>query len=532
MSENIIGNTEDWQTTDDEAFDGNHSLSIGYESNATLIIELPEDLTQGSEVSPTLFSIVARCADDGKGKAGLRILTGTDSHEADDLIPLKQVSCSESWEKFSFTLPAGTRYVAIAHTAGTAQAYLDAICADIQATGHAYAYDIYRDGTKLNDQPVSTVSYTDTNLRPGTYTYQVRAYYLSSCISNLSEAVSVCVDYTNGAQKPGQLSVERTETGNMLRWSEPALGEATSLQWHSGTPHDAAGMPSGGAFYAGVQWTPDELKPYAALSLSEVSVYINQIPDALYLLVYEGNTLRHMQFVPTLKQYSYNTITLDRPLAINPDKTLRVVAYIEHNEISVPLGYDEGPARTGRGDLYSRDGNTWETLTDNDIDGNWNISLLLSAYAAEGTASATPSGADAFKGYNVYCNNAQLNAAPLQTTEYHDEAAHTSRYIEYYVSAIYAQSGEVKSNTVRLLSLTDISNATAEGITFAHQGNYLHIDGIGSLTAISLCDAGGRMVYAAQASAGKRHTIDTSHLPDGAYILRAGTASCKVLIGR
>lgn len=528
-----ISRSHDWTTTDDEAFDGNLSLMANHESEASLVLTLDETLVESSEASPTKFSFVARCADDSKGKAQLRVLTGTDSYEQSNLIPLKQVSCSENWEKFTYTLPVGTRYVVIEHSRETAAAYLDAICADAANTGHAYAYDIYRDGTKLNDQPVSTVSYTDANLRPGTYNYQVRAYYLSSCTSELSQPVSVIVDYTNGAQKPGQLSVERTETGNMLRWSEPALGEATNLQWHSGTPHDAAGMPSGGSFYAGVQWTADELKPYASLSLSDVSLYINQIPDALYLLVYEGSTLKHMQYVPTLKQYSYNTITLKEPLAINAEKTLRVVAYIEHNEISVPLGYDEGPARTGRGDLYSRDGFTWETLTDNDIDGNWNITLQLSAYADKNTTStATPTGADVFKGYNVYCNNMQLNAAPLQATEYHDEATHPGRYIEYHVAAIYALTGEVKSNTVRLLSLTDITGTMVEGIKFAHEGNHLHITGITKPTTITLHDAAGRMVYAAQATGGKHHTIDTSHLPEGTYILRAGTASCKVLISR
>ena len=531
----MVKECENWTATTDEAFDGNLSLTAQYGSEASIVFALDESLANISEASPTQFSFVARCADDAKGKAQLRILTGTDSYEQSNLIPLKQVSCSESWEKFTCSLPAGTRYVVIEHNRTSAAAYLDAICADAANTGHAYAYDIYRDGTKLNDQPVSTVSYTDTNLRPGTYNYQVRAYYLSSCISELSEPVSVTVDYTNGAQKPGQLSVERTATGNMLRWSEPALGEATQLQWHSGTPHDAAGMPSGGAFYAGVQWSADELKPYAALSLSDVSLYINQIPDALYLLVYEGNTLKHMQYVPSLKQYSYNTITLKEPLAINAEKTLRVVAYVEHNEISVPLGYDEGPARTGRGDLYSRDGFTWETLTDNDIDGNWNITLMLSAYADKNTAStasAASTGIDAFKGYNVYCNNTRLNATPLQTTEYHDEATHTGRYIEYHVAAIYALTGEVKSNTVRMLSLTDITGTLAEGITFAQDGNKLHINGITKPTAITLHSAAGRMVYATQAAGGKRHTIDTSHLPEGAYILRAGTATCKVLISR
>jgi len=67
-------------------------------------------------------------------------------------------------------------------------------------------------------------------------------------------------------------------------------------------------------------------------------VYINQIPEALFLLVYENNTLVRQQYVPTLKQYASNTIPLDEPLKVDETKDLRVAVYVEHNEITVPLG--------------------------------------------------------------------------------------------------------------------------------------------------------------------------------------------------
>ena len=197
---------------------------------------------------------------------------------------------------------------------------------------------------KLNSEPVTSVSYTDHNLLPGTYKYQVSALYKTSGLSELSDAVTVNVDYSNNYQAPGQLSAEKVSGGIRLDWSAPALGDAVNLKWHSGTVHDAAGIPSGGAFYAGVQWSAEDLVPYESLSLSEVEVYVNQLPDQMFLLVYEGNDLVRQQYVPTLKQYSFNSIKLDKPLPLTSGRTLRVVIYVQHNEITVPLGYDEGPA--------------------------------------------------------------------------------------------------------------------------------------------------------------------------------------------
>ena len=126
--------------------------------------------------------------------------------------------------------------------------------------------------------------------------------------------------------------MEETAEGRNLTWQTPALGEPIYLRWHDGSCYDAGGQQNGGAFFAGANWFAEDLKNYSNLQLSDVEVYINQVPDALYLLVYQNNTLVRQQFVPTLKQYSFNTIHLEEPLQIDPSKSMRVAVYVEHNE--------------------------------------------------------------------------------------------------------------------------------------------------------------------------------------------------------
>ena len=543
-----------WLVTDAMAYHGNKSIYATKGNEAWLIIPLnkPEQ--------DMVLSFVARNHDDHFGNGNLRLFTSDLGNNLGDFIPLGSVTTTEAWKRYEFTIEAGTDYLAICHEAGATTQYIDAIALDERAIGQAYGYDIMRDGKLLNDQLITDVSFTDRNLEPGSYNYQVRAHYLSSCVSEYTEAVSIDVDYSNGCQKPGMLFVEPLNEGYNLSWSAPALGDAVSLKWHNGTAHDAAGMPSGGAYYAGVQWNSEELKHYEKMSLSEVELYINHIPDALFLLVYEGDNLIAQQYVPNLKQYSFNTIELHHPLLINTNKTLRVVAYVEHNEISIPLGYDEGPGKVGRGDLYSTDGKNWSTLNANDIDGNWNITLGLRAYADKGMGKApqkvesmefvpmenvstetirgqrlpqeATSERNAFEGYNVYCNSYRLNEEPIFDTFFIDENTHMGNYYEYQVKAIYSGCGEVGSNVVRVAAQSGIEDKHNDGIAIYTQQGRIYIEGLAANTQVILFDASGKVVHSDVSIDELTYVINATLLPEGIYFVQAASEYRKVVITR
>lgn len=468
----------------EEGYSGNCSLEAPVETASTFV--LPISKTYDSDIA---FSLVARNTNDDEGAGTIRVYTSSSTDNDDDFVSLTTLTTTEAWHQYQLTLPVSTRYVKLYCPSAYASQLIDAVSVNASQAGQIYGYDIMRDGQQLNgSEPVSGVTYTDHNLMPGTYSYQVRAYYDNASVSDWSSAVEAVVDYSNGHQAPGQLSVTAADEGYTLSWTAPALSGVKELRWHNGVSYSAAGMPSGGSYYAGVQFDTDDLADYASLSISEVSFYINQVPTVLYVQLYQGTDLVFEKYVPTLKQYSMNTVALDKPIRVNAQKSLRAVVYVEHNSITVPLGYDEGPAKTGRGDLYSSDGSTWSTLTDNDIDGNWNITIGLQPYASDGTSSgsAAPrrgntverymrhgtattqgtttvpttsaykvaqSASSLFDGYNVYCNGDQLNDSPLSVdaTQYADTQQHKGRYYEYQVKAIYPDYGEVGSNVVRVM---------------------------------------------------------------------------------
>ena len=460
-------------------------------------------------------------------------------------------------------LPEGTEYIGLAKAAGNPDQYIDGVSFYKEAPQtDCYGFDIYRNGEKITASPVQGISYVDHNLLIGHYDYQVKLVTKNSAESELSDAVSLDLYYDNGSLAPTTLRVENNGDSRNLTWQTPALGEPIYLRWHNGNCYDAAGQPNGGAFFAGVNWFAEDLKEYGHLALSDVEVYINQIPDALYVLVYQNNTLVRQQFVPSLKEYAFNTIHLDEPLPIDPTKSLRVAVYVEHNKITVPLGYDKGPARSGRGDLYSSDGISWSTMEDSgaDIDANWNISIGLSPYAPASSAKARKQGAEvltfkpkanvsaaplkvahvaqgatsqknAFLGYNVYLNGDKLNNSYISGNSYTDKSSVVGNYLEYQVAAAYSVTGEQYSNKVTLV-VTGIDGVTADKLKVTVAGSTLRIVGAHTGDKVAVYAADGKMVAHSVVTDDYVQNISLSSLTAGTYIVKVGHDTVKVRVSR
>lgn len=586
----------DWQNTGnlwtatDLHYHGNVGIKAERNSNADLVIPVGSNRWIG--FFARMQTSAATTGSDGAPTAPLYVYTSVEGTNPEDFILLDEFNVPEQWQSMSLALPAGTRYVSIRHASGDA-VVVDAIrLNETEPQSSVWGYDILRDGTQINDQPVEDVSFIDHNLKPGVYSYQVRQHSVTSAVSPLSKEVTLNLDYSNGGQAPEHLRITNYNSSEVgLAWNAPALGNAINLKWHTGNSYDAAGLPSGGSFFAAVRWSAADLANYAHLSLSEVEVYINQIPDALFLLVYQGSNLVRRQYVPQLKQYSFNTIRLDEPLPIDATKELRVVIYVEHNEITVPLGYDEGPARTGYGNLYSNDGVTY-TTTDNEDTGiyaNWNITIGLKPYAdtqkgkrlsqpvedaatssrqfpmtikdaatvtdgsswssvsgisatvTEASASvATPllskaagiratSAVNTFEGYNIYANNELVNATPIFQTSYTDYTNYTIfPYVQFKVSAVYSQLGEVFSNVVVLDTNSADGIETITGSTFsvAVEGSTVSIIGAREGSQYRILNAAGQQYVSGTITSG--HVEVPLTVPAGIYVVKVDAENIKI----
>lgn len=544
-----------WTATSAEAFEGSMSMHAAKGEAAFGVIP-----AEGMKY----LRLAARNADDHDGNGSISFYYSTGGTDRENFIRLESVATSESWQDVLCELPAGTEYVAVAKDAAQPAQYIDDVALYNDAPqSNLYGFDIYRNGTKINSQPVSDIAYVDHNLLPGKYEYEVTLTTKTAAVSEKSAPVSLDLYYDNGSLAPTNLRVSQTDEGNRLSWQFPALGEPVYLRWHDGYNYDAGGLSNGGAFFAGAKWFASDLKGYGSLALSDVEVYINQIPEAMFLLVYENNTLVRQQFVPTLKQYSFNTIHLDEPLPVDESKDLRVAVYIEHNEITVPLGYDRGPARSGRGDLYSSDGVTWSTMEDSgsSVDANWNISIGLSPYSnslpgtqakaprkalqfvpkrtAAGSAfrtvsakTATPSEKNVFGGYNVYRNGDRINSAVTTDTTFVDASPADAKYLSYQVSAVYTVAGEKFSDKVTVVA-TGIGSVSGEnGVKVKTEGSSLVITGARAGDRITLYTADGKQLASVVAADAYSQSLDISSVTAGVYVVKVGRDTFKLSVSR
>ena len=555
-----------WRITTDRAYHGKLSISANRDDEAILVI--PAE-------SMGWMSLFAKNADDHYGSGNIQILSSEDD-VIDNFILVDEFSTTELWSECNVELPAGTRYVMVRKPAGIPMGYVDGIRLNSMAPdSKVWGYDVFRDGKQLNTSSIRSVSYMDHNVTPGMYTYQARQQSVTAAISPLSELFCLDLQYSNGGQVPENFRVLDYQPGRTeLAWETPALGETLYLKWHTGNTYDAAGLPNGGSFYAGVRWLASDLKDYAHLTLSEVEVYINLVPDALYLLVYQGKDLVSTQYVHDLKQYSFNRITLDKPIKMDTSRDLRVIVYVEHNEITVPLGYDEGPAVTGRGNIYSTDGTSWTTLDgeDSGIDGNWNISIGLKPFldvkakAQKSTVedqSVAPqfaeyvdfdsdaivphkvkatalqfatshydgqrSSLNTLDGYNVYANNAKVNAELIKGTCYTDTNDYSKYpFVQFKASAVYSLLGEVFTPTVTI-STTGVETMWNSYVRVGSRDGRLNVVGAQKGDSVKVFDTNGRQLYVGTASGSELFTLP-QQFPVGIYVVSVGTYTCKGVV--
>lgn len=97
----------------------------------------------------------------------------TDFVEADGF---KEISAGTVWTKYEVTLPAGAKYFAI-HSNGKGPwiQFFDDFNMWIKGADNftLSGYNVYRDGSRLNENPFNTTSFSDNEPLPGVHTYAV-----------------------------------------------------------------------------------------------------------------------------------------------------------------------------------------------------------------------------------------------------------------------------------------------------------------------------------------------------------------------
>ena len=178
--------------------------------------------------------------------------------------------------------------------------------------------------------------------------------------------------------------------------SSPNLTKDATLRYDNGVNNDAIGLTAGGTFQVAAYFPAATMGQYAGMKLSQMEIYINDVPVPCVLKVYGQGTatspgaLLHEQTV-TPAGMSWNTFTLTDEVDIT-GQGLWIGYQVTHAAGQYPAGSDAGPHVTN-GNWISSDGVAWDQLhiIAPSLDYNWNIAGFLVNGATPSTwLSAAP----------------------------------------------------------------------------------------------------------------------------------------------
>ncbi len=223
-----------------------------------------------------------------------------------------------------------------------------------------------------------------------------------------------------------------------VSWKKPT--DAIKLQWHNDVDYNGADgkltNPEGAVtFYAGAKFTAAELSNYVGQVVDSIAMFEYRPIYRATILIYENGkvVVEQPMDMSNFQKNTWRKAGLNTPYTIKAGTDVIFAIKYENGRNMDFTAICDKAATTGKGNLYSYDGKTWNTDAPGDF--------LITAYIKN---SAT----DEPTGYNVYRNSTLLNSEPLDasTTEYVASAQADGTYA-YKVAAIYA-SGEKASYTV------------------------------------------------------------------------------------
>ena len=149
-----------------------------------------------------------------------------------------------------------------------------------------------------------------------------------------------------------------------------------ALLHHDGD-NGSAPILNAGTNHVGVMFTSNQVAQYNQGDLSEIQIFMANIPESCQLDIYQGSEDNHM---PGTKIYSadlssgiargWNRLVLDQPLAIDSED-LWVTLTFNHPVSLGLIGCDLGPQVTNGALILNASQTSWIAYTNANI--NWNI---------------------------------------------------------------------------------------------------------------------------------------------------------------
>ena len=406
-------------------------------------------------------------------------------------------------------------------------------------------YKVYKDNALV--KTTTSTSYTDLNPSEGHHYYGVAASYANG---SLSEVVGKGM-YVFGYKAPTNFATEQDGHDVRLTWKAPQYEQI--IQWGTTNYKFKIKESQGSDFYFGQAWSSGEISPLNKKTITAVN-FVPNTSSCNYSIYVAQGTRKYTQAIsnPTLNQI--NTIALTTPFVIDGTTKLYVaIKASNYGSTEFPAACDEGPAVNLKGNIYSKNTTTWNSLPS---DSNYNFIVQAVISSEEGTltqtlsepASSVPETSDSISvavkqadlmlrattyetiayspvvfpsvsGYNVYKDNNKLNSTLLTEKTYSDLQVAQGSY-QYGVSSVFGTIESPKTTESIAITFTGLDILPSDNVQVYPSPftNQLYIsESNAPVNRIDIIATDGRVALSVPSPG---NVVNTSGLSPGYYIIR------------
>jgi hypothetical protein len=234
-------------------------------------------------------------------------------------------------------------------------------------------YNVYRNNQKMGE--ATGFSFTDPEPVAGSLVYSVSAVYADG---EESPFVSATLSYVK-LKAPSNLRAEREEINSYVKlsWNMPIYEQ--TIYWGTMDPSYKVGFKGNSPFYYGQKWSAEEISPLNETTIRAVRfIPLEKNIYEIYISQGEHTYRQAIESSPLGYSGSDTTIILNEPFVIDGSKSLIVSIYIASVKSDYPAICDNGPAVNGKGNLYSFDGENWDSFYDEETPDEYDYNFFLS----------------------------------------------------------------------------------------------------------------------------------------------------------
>ncbi|MDR0349533.1 MAG: T9SS type A sorting domain-containing protein [Tannerella sp.] len=420
-------------------------------------------------------------------------------------------------------------------------------------------YIIYSNNLKIGE--TARLSYTDEYPNIGVQVYSVSGAYADKRESNVV-STSVLVDEF---KSPANVAATYTMQQKVaVTWDIPVYER--DIYWGGTTTMYQITLNGKTPFYFGQKWTKEEIRDFHKKKIKAVK-FVPIRKNTYEVYIAQGKNHVYTQKITNPTYTKTNTIELATPFVIDASEDLIIAFYISQlsqtgNDTEYPAVCDAGPAVQGKGNIWSYDANTWNTLYD-ELDGRFNYNFFVSATVsseegdilkswvrtAEQTTVQSSSAVTAHKpraaliagatepaafrslipapfpeitGYKIYRDGQRIAETYASPQRYLDNEPDKKTY--YQVAAIYYNEFEGDlSEAVSVDPLTnDLIDRDAPALYPAVFSNQVEITGLYQAKSIDVFNSTGKLCLRINKP---DNIINTQSLAPGIYFFRIYTGN-------